>query len=54
MNLSGTMRTFGTSINPGFGSVEETAIAVTISDIYDIKKDRHLATYKSSGKENKK
>jgi hypothetical protein len=46
MNLSATMRTFGTSLNPEFGEVEETGILVTIKDIYDFKKDRHLATYK--------
>ncbi|HEX8517752.1 MAG TPA: GNAT family N-acyltransferase [Bacteroidia bacterium] len=46
MNLSGTMRTFGTSMNSHFGEVEETGILVTISDIYDTKKERHLATYK--------
>lgn len=46
MNLSATMKTFGTSINPHFGEVEETGILVTIADIYDTKKERHLATYK--------
>jgi len=48
MNLSSTMKTFGTSLNPGFGDTEETAIIITISDIYDLKKDRHLSTYKGS------
>jgi hypothetical protein len=42
MNLSSTMKTFGTANNPGFGSVEETGIMITISDIYDYKKERHL------------
>ncbi len=46
MNLSSTMRTFGTTINKSFGNVEETGIIVTIGDIYDYKKDRHLSTYK--------
>ena len=46
MNLSSTMRTFGTAINHNFGDVEETGILVTIGDIYEIKKNRHLATYK--------
>lgn len=46
MNLSATMKTFGTSPNPEFGDVEETAIIVTIADIYDYKKDRHLTSYK--------
>jgi len=46
MSLSATMRTFGTSINPGFGDVEETGIIITIRDIYNFKIDRHIATYK--------
>ena len=48
MNLSGTMRTFGTSVNDHFGGVEETGILVTLSDIYDTKKERHVATYKKN------
>lgn len=47
MNLSGSMRTFGTSVNRAFGDVEETAIIITIADIYDYKKDRHISTYKA-------
>ncbi|MCD4697725.1 MAG: GNAT family N-acetyltransferase [Bacteroidales bacterium] len=47
MNLSGSMQTYGTAINKSFGNVEETAINVTISDIYDYKKDRHISSYKS-------
>jgi hypothetical protein len=46
MSLSSTMRTFGTSLNRGFGDVEETGILVTIGDIYEFKKERHIATYK--------
>lgn len=45
MNLSPTMKTFGTSINHHFGDVEETGIMVTISDIYDQKKNRHIQSY---------
>jgi len=48
MNLSSTMRTFGAAINSHFGGVEETGIIVTIADIYDYKKDRHLSTYKNT------
>ena len=46
MNLSSTMRVFGTVINNHFGDVEETGILITIKDIYDIKKDRHVSSYK--------
>jgi hypothetical protein len=48
MNLSSTMKTFGTAINHHFGEVEETGILVTINDIYDIKKHRHIATYQKN------
>lgn len=42
MNLSPTMKTFGTAVNPEFGDVEETGILVTIADIYEEKKQRHI------------
>ena len=46
MNLSPTMRTFGTFINHKFGEVEETGIMITLRDIYVEKINRHLASYK--------
>lgn len=46
MNLSPTMKSFGTAINPTFGDVEETGIMVRIADIYESKKERHVNTYK--------
>jgi len=42
MNLSPTMKTFGTAINKEFGGVEETGILVTLDDIYEEKKERHI------------
>lgn len=45
MNLSPTMKSFGTAINPTFGGVEETGILVTIKDVYDSKKERHFNSY---------
>lgn len=45
MNLSPTMKSFGTAINPGFGGVEETGILVTVADVYDSKKERHFTSY---------
>ncbi len=48
MGLSPTMRTFGTAINDHFGGVEETGILVTIDDIYDAKKERHVKSYLKS------
>lgn len=46
MNLSPTMKTFGTAGNQDFGDVEETGILITLEDIYDTKKERHIATFK--------
>ncbi len=45
MNLSPTMKVFGTSINPYFGDVEETGILIKIDDIYKTKSERHVETY---------
>jgi hypothetical protein len=42
MNLSPTMKYFGTSLNSNFGDVEESGILITINDIYDGKKERHV------------
>lgn len=45
MNLSATMKTFGTALNKSFGDVEETGILITIDDIYLSKKERHINSY---------
>jgi len=50
MNLSATMKTFGTTLNDHFGHVEETGILVTVGDIFDIKKERHFVTYDKNKK----
>ncbi len=42
MNLTSTMKTFGTARNPHFGDVEETGILVRIPDIYPEKTARHI------------
>ncbi len=42
MNLSPSMRVFGTAINDGFGGVEETGIMINISDIYPEKIERYI------------
>ncbi len=41
MNLSSTMRSFGTALNAPFGNVEETGILVTINDIFSNKYERY-------------
>ena len=45
MNLSSTMKTFGTASNSDFGDVEETGILVKIKDIYASKTTRHIETF---------
>ena len=45
MNLSSTMKIFGTSLNESFGNVEETGIMITIEDIYPKKVHRHIDSF---------
>ena len=45
MSLSPTMKMFGTAINDEFGDVEESGILLTIDDIFEEKKLRHIQTY---------
>jgi len=54
MNLSATMKTFGTALNDHFGNVEETGILVTVDDVYDIKKERHFLSYDKETHKKKK
>jgi hypothetical protein len=45
MGLSPSMKTFGTAVNERFGGVEETAIIITIKELYQAKISRHVHTY---------
>ena len=45
MNISPTMKFFGTSRNNAFGAVEESGILITINDIYEKKKKRFVESY---------
>ena len=45
MNLSPSMKTFGTVLHEQFGKVLETGIILKVDDIYKVKKDRHIETY---------
>ena len=45
MNLSPSMRVFGTSINQNFGQVEETGILIDFEDIFEDKKIRHIESF---------
>lgn len=48
VNLSDTMKSFGTALNTGFGDVEETGILVTVSEIVPDKLDRYINSYKKN------
>ncbi len=45
MNLSPSMRSFGTAVNDRFGDVEETGIIITINEFNKTKTERHVETY---------
>lgn len=45
MQLSPTMKTFGTAMNNDFGAVEETGILVTIADIFPERHERYVEPY---------
>ena len=45
MNLSPTMRSFGTAMNHHFGETDETGILVTIRDIKDDKQERYMGSH---------
>ncbi|RLD52614.1 MAG: hemolysin [Bacteroidetes bacterium] len=45
MNLSPSMKTFGTVLNKTFGDVEETGIMITVDDLYKAKAERHVLNY---------
>ena len=45
MNLSPTMKLFGTAINDGFGDVEETGILIAVDEILEEKRMRHIDTF---------
>jgi hypothetical protein len=45
MNLSPTMRMFGTAVNYGFGDVEETGILIAVDEILEEKRLRHIESF---------
>ena len=45
MSLSPTMKLFGTAINYGFGDVEETGILITVNEILEEKRIRHVESF---------
>lgn len=51
MNLSPTMRVFGTAINDEFGDVEETGILIAVDEILEDKRKRHIETFANDNPE---
>ena len=45
MNLSPTMKLFGTAINYGFGDVEETGILIAMEEVFEEKRVRHIDSF---------
>jgi len=45
IELSTTMKSFGTCFDTDFGNIYDTGIMITIDDIYDDKKERYLSRY---------
>lgn len=51
MNLSPTMRVFGTAVNDEFGDVEETGILIAVDEILEDKRKRHIETFAENNPE---
>lgn len=51
MNLSPTMRVFGTAINDEFGDVEETGILIAVDEILEDKRKRHIESFAENNPE---
>jgi hypothetical protein len=45
INLSPSLRSFGTVLNDHFGEVEETATMVELEDMYETKTERHVKSF---------
>ena len=45
IDLSSSLKTFGTVFDPDFGDIYDTGMMITIADIYDAKRDRYIQTY---------
>lgn len=50
LDLSPTLRTFGTVFDPDFGNIYDTGLMITLDDVYQIKKERYIASYLKNSK----
>lgn len=45
IELSSSMKTFGTMFDPDFGDVYDTAMLITLADVYEAKRKRYIDSY---------
>lgn len=45
IELSSSMKTFGTTFDPDFGDAYDTAMIITLKDVYEPKKKRYIDSY---------
>lgn len=45
IDLSSSMKTFGTCFDPDFGDIYDTGMMITVKDIDAVKRDRYITTY---------
>lgn len=50
MNLSSTMRCFGTAMNHEFGETDETGIIITLNDLIPSKRQRYIESYETKNR----
>lgn len=50
IELSSSMKTFGTVFDPSFGDVYDTAMIITLADVYEKKWKRYVESYKKESR----
>lgn len=45
IELSSSLKTFGTTFDPDFGDVYDTAMMITLADVYEPKRQRYIESY---------
>lgn len=50
IELSSSMKTFGTVLDPDFGDVYDTAMIITLADVYENKRKRYIDSFEADKK----
>jgi hypothetical protein len=50
IGISPTMKTFGTTFDPDFGDCYDTAMIITLADVYEDKVERYIRSYNPEDK----